>query len=108
MNILRHVIQLMLDINKIQAEAVFKVYGRFGLYRRLYIACGFPEGTAKRLEERLLALGHEGVAEQHEILCRFVRGDIGVVQLFEELTQWFSDYMENCQAAAMDEVHAAA
>ncbi|WP_438040158.1 hypothetical protein [Sorangium sp. So ce128] len=64
--------------------------------------------SSKRLGERLLALGHEGVAEQHEILCRFVRGDIGVVQLFEELTQWFSDYMENCQAAAMDELHAAA
>ncbi|XXX76074.1 hypothetical protein WMF30_51335 [Sorangium sp. So ce134] len=108
MNILRRVAQLVLDINKIQAEAVFKVYGRFGLYRRLYIVCGFPEGTAKRLEERLLALGHEGVAEQHEILCRFVRGDIGGVQLIEELAQWFSGYMENCQAAAMTELQAAA
>ncbi|WP_438033691.1 hypothetical protein [Sorangium sp. So ce204] len=108
MNILRRVAQLMLDINEIQAEAVFKVYGRFGLYRRLYIACGFPEGTAKRIEERLLTLGHEGVAEQHEILCRFVRGDIDGVRLFEELAQWFSGYMESCQAAAMTELQAAA
>lgn len=108
MNILRRVAQFVLDINKIQAEAVVKMYSRFGLYRRLYIACGFPEDTASRLEERLLALGHEGVAEQHEILCRFVRGDIGGAQLVEELAQWFSGYLESCQAAVMDELHAAA
>jgi hypothetical protein len=108
MNILRRVAQLVLDINKIPTEAAFKVYRRIGLYRRLYIAGGFPEDVARRLEERVLALGHDAVGEQHEILCRFVRGDIGSVQLIKELAQWFSSYMESYQAVAMNELQAAA
>lgn len=55
------------------------------------------------------ALGHDAVVEQHEILCRFVQGDIGCVQLIEELARWFSAYMENCQGATTDELlHGAA
>lgn len=109
MNILRRVAQLAIDINKIHTEAALKAYGRIGLYRRLYIACGFPEDVAWRLEERVLALGHDAVVEQHEILCRFVQGDIGCVQLIEELARWFSAYMENCQGATTDELlHGAA
>ncbi|WP_437301132.1 hypothetical protein [Sorangium sp. So ce426] len=61
-----------------------------------------------RPEARVLVLGHDAVAEQHEILCRFVRGDIGTVQLIEGLARWFSSYMESCQAAAAAELQAAA
>jgi hypothetical protein len=108
MNTLRRLAQLSIDINKIQSDAVLKMYARLGLYRRLYIACGFSMDAAERLEGRLLTLGYQGVAEQHEILCRFVRGDIGGGQLIDELCHWFSSYMENCQAAAMDELQTAA
>jgi hypothetical protein len=108
MNTLRCIAQLAVNINKIQADAMFKMYGRFGLYRRLYIACGFPEDTARRLEERLLAIGHEGVAEQHEILCRFVRGDISLDQLIDDWSQWYSGYMNRSCELALDELQSAA
>ena len=108
MNIVRRAAQLVVDINKIQAEAIFKMYSRFGLCRRLYVACGFSEDAAKRLDDRLVELGHEGATDQHEILRRFVRGDVGAVQLIEDLAQWFSAYMENCQAAAIDELRTVA
>lgn len=104
MNILRRVTQLVVDINKIQAEAIFEMYGRFGLYRHLYISCGFSEDIAKRLEHRLLALGHQSVAEQHEILSRFARGDITFKQFVQDWSQWYTGYMNRSCELTLEEL----
>jgi len=108
MNILRHIAQLLLDINKVQAEVTLNIYGRLGIYRRLYVVCGFPEDVAARLEQQILTLGPKGIAEQHEILSRLVRGELGLKQLAEEWGQWFAGYMDHCHKLVLDEVRCAA
>lgn len=105
MNIMRRVAQLLLDINKIQTEAKLEIFGRLGIYRRLYIACGFPEDAAVRLEQQFLALGHEGVAEQHEIVSRLIRAELNLEQFVDQWARWCTGYAEYCHEVALDEAH---
>jgi hypothetical protein len=107
MNILRRLAQLSIDINKIQAEAALKLYARLGLYRRLYTACGFAADIAALLEERLLALGHEGVAEHHEIVSRLIRGNISFKQFIDDWSQWYSGYIGRSCELALNELQRA-
>ena len=65
MNILRHVAQFALDLNKIHLEALVRLHGRLGFYKKLYAACGLPDGVAARLEEKMIRSMFLGVEEQH-------------------------------------------
>jgi hypothetical protein len=42
MRLIRRVALFAVDLNKIQTEALIRLYGRLGLYRKLYTACGLP------------------------------------------------------------------
>lgn len=42
MNIVRRAVLFTLEVNKIQAESMVKLYGLVGVYRRIYCACGIP------------------------------------------------------------------
>ena len=56
MRLIRRIAHFALDLNKVQTEALVRLYARLGLYKKLYITCGLPEEVAARLEERMLAL----------------------------------------------------
>lgn len=108
MNILRRAALFGLAVNKIQADAVVKLYGLVGLYRRLYRACGMPEDVAARIEEKMLKAANIGVEEQFELTCRWVRGEINFFGFIDEYQRWFAAHVERCTEVAMQEFCAAA
>jgi hypothetical protein len=99
MNILLRAAQLILDVNKIQSAAAVKLYFKLGFYKKLYTACGIPGEVAARLEAKLLAEIHRGVAEQHALASRWISGDIAITQVADDCAKWFSAYLEHCSVS---------
>ncbi|WP_438040225.1 hypothetical protein [Sorangium sp. So ce128] len=74
-----------LDISKIQTATVFKVYGLFSLYRRLYIVGSFPLNL-KRARGSAVRARPRGRRESVRDPMPDVRGDVGGAQIIEKLT----------------------
>lgn len=108
MNILRHVAQLVLNVNKVQSEAAVKLYDKLGLCRKFFTACGIPCEIAARLEARFLAEARRSVDEQHDLASRWVRGDMGIAQFAEDYMKWYSVLVERCDDITAEELYATA
>jgi hypothetical protein len=104
MNILRRAALFALDLNKIQTEAVVRLYSRLGLYKKLYTACGLPEEVAARLEERMIRSMFLGVDEQHTLVSRWMKGEIDFADLADRYGDWFREYMDRCGRIVVEAV----
>ena len=108
MNILRRVAQLALDLNKIQTEALIRLYGRLGFYGKLYAACGLPDEVAARLEQQMIDAMYRGVEEQHMLASRWIKGDSDLADFFDRYGDWFREHLERCSTIAVEELCLAA
>src|ERR1700679_933152 len=98
MNILRHVAQFALDLNKIHLEALVRLHGRLGFYKKLYAACGLPDGVAARLEEKMIRSMFLGVEEQHGLVSRWVKGESDLPDFLDRYGGWVREDLERCSA----------
>ena len=105
MNILRRAAQFAVDLNKIQTEALVRLYGRLGLYKKLYTACGLPEEVAARLEEKMIGSMFLGVEEQHGLISQWIKGEIDLADRYGD---WFREYMDRCGRIVVEAVQPAA
>ncbi len=107
MKLIRRVAHFAFELNKIQAEAVVRLYGRLNLFRMLYVACGVPEEVAARLEEKMLGATYLGVDEQHELFMRWIKGEINLVDLRDRYLDWFREHLDRCSRITVDELRPA-
>src|SRR4051812_41798490 len=108
MNVMRRVAQLVLDLNKIQAEAVVRLYGRLGFYRKLYVAAGLPDDVAARLEEKMLGSMFRGIEEQHVLAARWIKGESDLPDFLDRYKDWYAAYLDRCGRITLEELHPAA
>lgn len=108
MNILRHVAQFALDLNKIQTEALIRLYGRLNFYKTLYAACGLPDELAARLEQKMIDALYRGVDEQHVLASRWIKGESDLLDFLESYRDWFREHLDRCGRITVDEMHSAA
>ena len=108
MNILRHVAQFALDLNKIHLEALVRLHGRLGFYKKLYAACGLPDGVAASLEEKMIRSMFLGVEEQHGLVSRLVRGETKLPDFLDRYGDWFREYLDRCSTITVEALQPAA
>jgi hypothetical protein len=107
MNILRRVAQVALDLTKIQTEALLRLYGRLGLYKKLYTAGGLPEAVAARIEEKMIGSMFLGVEEQHALVSRWLKGETNLADFLDRYGDWFREYMDRCGRIVVEAVQPA-
>lgn len=108
MSILRRTALFALTLNKIQTEALVRLYGRLGLYKKLYTAVGLPDEVAARLEEQMIRSMFLGVEEQHGLVSRWIEGEIDFADLADRYGDWFREYMDRCGRIVVEAVQPAA
>ena len=108
MNILRRTAQLVLEVNKIQAEAAVRLYGRLHIYKLVYSACGLPDEVAARLEAKIINAMFSGIEEQHELACQWLRGESDLADFVDRYTDWLREHLDRCSAIAVEELCQAA
>lgn len=108
MNILRRTAQLVIDLNKIQTEAVIRLYGRLNFYKKLYNACGLPDEVATRLEEKMIDALYRGVEEQHVLASRWVKGESDLADFLDRYQDWFREHLDRCSRITLEELNQAA
>ena len=108
MNILRRVAHFALDMNKIQTEALIRLYGRLNFYKRLYGACGLPDEIAARLEQKMIDALYRGVEEQHELTSRWIKGESDLLDFVDRYQDWFREHLDRCGRITVEELCPAA
>ena len=108
MNILRHVAQFALDLNKIHTEALIRLYGRLNFYKKFYAACGLPDEVAARLEQKMIGALYRGVEEQHVLASRWVKGESDFADFLDRYGDWFREHLDRCSRIAVEELCPAA
>jgi hypothetical protein len=108
MNILRHVAHFALDLNKIQTEALIRLYGRLHFYKRLYGACGLPDEIAARLEQKMIDALYRGVEEQHVLASQWIKGESPLLDFLDRYQDWFREHLDRHSRITVDELHSAA
>ena len=108
MNILRHVAHFALGLNKIQTEALIRLYARLELYKKLYITCGLPEEVAARLEQRMIDSMFRGVDEQHTVIAQWIKGETDIADFLDRYGDWFRAYLDRCSTITFEEMSRAA
>jgi hypothetical protein len=107
MNILRRAAQFAVDLNKIHTEALVRLYGRLGLYKKLYTACGLPDEVAARLEQRMIDSMYRGVDEQHTVVSKWIKGETDIPEFLDRYGDWFREYMDRCSTIMVEELRPA-
>src|SRR5688572_28330294 len=108
MNIMHRVAQFILDLNKIQTEAVIRLNGRLNVYKMLYTACGLPEEVAARLEQKIIDALYRGVDEQHALTSQWLKGERDLLEFLDRYKDWFREHMDRCSRITAEELSAAA
>jgi hypothetical protein len=108
MNIMRRVAQFALDLNKIQAEALVRLYGRLGFLKMLYTRCGLTDEMATRLEEKMIGAMYCGVEEQHVLASRWVMGESDLADFLDRYQDWFREHLDRCSRLTVEELCKAA
>jgi hypothetical protein len=108
MNIMRRVAQFAIDLNKIQTEALIRLYGRLNFYKKLYAACGLPDQVAARLEEKMIDALYRGVEEQHVLASRWVKGESDIADFLDRYQDWFREHLDRCARITVEELCQAA
>lgn len=108
MNILRRAAQFALDLNKRQSIAAVKLYGKLGLYKKIYVACGLPDEVAARLEEKMIDAVYRGVEDRHVLASRWIRGESDLSNFLNQYKDWFAEYMDRCSRITVEELCQAA
>ena len=108
MNILRRTAQLVLDVNKIQSEAMVTLYGRLHMYQMVYNACGLPDDVAARLEAKMIDAMYRGIDEQHELASQWLRGESELADFVERYKDWFREHLDRCSRITVEELSQAA
>lgn len=108
MNILRHVAHFALELNKIQTEALIRLYGRLHFYKMLYAACGLPNEIAARLEQKMIDALYRGVEEQHLLASRYIKGESDLADFVHRYQDWFREHLDRCGRITVEELHSAA
>jgi hypothetical protein len=108
MRLIRRVALFAVDLNKIQTEALIRLYGRLGLYRKLYTACGLPEDVAVRIEQKMIDSMNHGVEEQHVLFAQWIKGESDLADFFDRYGDWFREYLERCSKIPFEELSPAA
>ena len=88
MNILRRTAQLVLEVNKIQSEAMVRLYGRLHMYQMVYSACGLPDEVAASLEAKIIDAMYRGIDEQHQLACQWLRGESDLADFIDRYKDW--------------------
>jgi|JI10StandDraft_1071094.scaffolds.fasta_scaffold631283_1 hypothetical protein len=104
MNIARRVAQFVLELNKIQSEALIRLYGRLNFYKKLYAACGLPDEIAARLEQKMLDAMYRGVEEQHLLASRWLRGESDLPDFLDRYGDWFREHLDRCSRITVEEL----
>jgi hypothetical protein len=107
MNILRRLAQFALDLNKIQTEALIRLYGRLNFYKKLYAACGLPEEVAARLEQKIIDALFRGVDEQHVLASRWIKGESNLTDFLDRYGDWFREHLDRCSRITVEELRLA-
>lgn len=108
MNVMHRVARFTLELNKIQTEALVRLYGRLGLYQKLYTACGLPDEVAARIEQKIIEALFSGIDEQHVLASRWVNGEIDLADFLDRYRDWFREYMYRCGRIVVEAVQPAA
>jgi hypothetical protein len=108
MNILRHAAQFVLDLNKLRSIAAVKLYGKLGLYKKIYIACGLPDEVAIRLEEKMIDAMYRGVEERHVLASPWAKGESDLSNFLDQYKDWFAEYVDRCGSITVEELCQAA
>ena len=87
---------------KNRCETAVKLYRKVGLYRRLFEVAGMKPAVAAELEDVMLAITKEGIAEQYAIFTRFTRGTITFAELVRQYKIWYAEYGAWCNRVALD------
>ncbi|MDC0749964.1 hypothetical protein [Polyangium mundeleinium] len=61
-----------------------KLFRRLGLYRRILESTGIEPKIAVEIEAQMLSIMEEGIAEQHMLCSRFVRGELAFAEFVRE------------------------
>jgi hypothetical protein len=108
MNVMRRVAQFALDLNKIQTEALIRLYGRLNFYKKFYAACGLPDEVAARLEQKMIGALFRGVEEQHVLALRWVKGECDFADFLDRYGDWFREHLDRCSTVTVDVLQPAA
>jgi hypothetical protein len=107
MNVMRRVAQFALALNKIQTEALIRLYGRLNFYKKFYAACGLPEEVAARIEQKMIGALYRGVEEQHVLASRWIKGEIDLADFLDRYGDWFREHLDRCSRITVGEVRPA-
>ena len=94
MNLLRRAAQRVLDLHLFWTTNLIAIYGKLGLYRRLYTWIGFPGETPEALEKRVLGDMLNGLDAQHMLVTMWLSGQIDLLQLKRDHADWFDRYFD--------------
>jgi hypothetical protein len=108
MNVMRRVAHFILDLNKIQTEAVIRLNGRLNVYKMLYAACGLPEEVAARLEQKMIDALHRGVEEQYVLTSQWLKGESDLLEFVDRYKDWFREHLDRCSRMTAEELNPAA
>ncbi len=104
MNVMRRVAQFALDLNKIQTEALIRLYGWLNFYKKLYAACGLPDQVAARLEQKIIDALFRGVEEQHTLASRWLKGESNFADFLDRYQDWFREHLDRCGSIMVGEL----
>ncbi len=108
MNVMRRVALFALELNKIQTEALIRLYGRLNFYKKFYAACGLSDEVAARLERRIIDALFRGVEEQHVLASRWVKGESDLADFLDRYLDWFREHLDRCSRITVEELRPAA
>ncbi len=107
MNVLRRLALFALDLNTIQNEAMIRLRDRLGFYKKLYAACGLPEDVAARIEEKMIGALYRGVAKQHELASRWIKGETNLADFRDRYLDWVREHLDRYSRILVEDLRPA-